>query len=52
MKFCFVKQEVYQDLYIADNSMSPIDVLLSSMMRVGPFALINDLNADFFDFSS
>ena len=48
MKFCFVKQEVYQDLYIADNSMSPIDILFSSMMRVGPFSLINDLNADFF----
>lgn len=48
MKFCFVKQDVYQDLYIADNSMSYIDILFSSMMRVGPFSLINDLHADFF----
>ena len=48
MKICLVKQDVYQDLYVADYTFSPQDILFSSMMRAGPFALIHDLSADFF----
>ena len=48
MKICIVKQDVYQDLYVADNNMSNLETLFSSMMRVGPFGLISDLSADFF----
>ena len=48
MKYCLIKQDVYQDLYITDNHVNNIDKLFSSMMRVGPFGLIYDLSADFF----
>jgi len=48
MKYCLIKQDVYQDLYVSSNDTSPSDMLFSSMMRVGPFGLINDLSADFF----
>lgn len=47
MKICIVKQDVYQDLYVANNNMSNLETLFSSMMRVGPFGLISDLSADF-----
>ena len=48
MKYCLIKQDVYQDLYITDNHVNNIDKLFSSIMRVGPFGLIYDLSADFF----
>ena len=49
MKYALVKQDVYQDLYVSNkNEKNPKEILLSSMMRVGPFGLIKDLGADFF----
>ena len=48
MKIALVKQDVYQDLYIGDNSMSSTELLFSSIMRVGPIGLIHDLEADFY----
>ncbi len=48
MKICCVKQDVYQDLYVGDNNISKKELLFSSMMRVGPFALIYDLSGDFY----
>lgn len=47
MKICFVKQEVYQDLYICPNGSDPGDLLASSAMRVGPYGLFSRLGADF-----
>ena len=48
VKICLVKQVVYQDLYVGDNTMSKEDLLFSSMMRVGPYGLLKDLDADFY----
>lgn len=48
MKYCLVKQDTYQDLYIANNDISSSEILFSSMMRTGPFGLIHNLGADFF----
>tara|TARA_Y100000991_G_scaffold211777_1_gene194850 strand:- start:2964 stop:4757 length:1794 start_codon:yes stop_codon:yes gene_type:complete len=48
MRYCFVKQDVYQDLYVADLKCNNKDILFSSMMRVGPFGLIYNKNADFY----
>lgn len=48
MKICFVKQDVYQDLYVGDNKLQSKQLLFSSMMRVGPYALIDDLSGDFY----
>ncbi len=36
MKLALVKQDVYQDLYVGDKSMSPLELLCSSAGRVGP----------------
>lgn len=49
MKFALVKQDVYQDLYVCRKNEKKIkSILFSSIMRVGPFGLIADLNADFY----
>ena len=48
MKIALVKQEIYQDLYVCAKGSSPEDTLLSSIMRVGPIGLIEELNADFY----
>lgn len=48
MKYCLLKQDTYQDLYIANNDISCSEILFSSMMRTGPFGLIHNLGADFF----
>lgn len=48
MKIALVKQEVYQDLYIGDKTMSPIDLLLSSAGRVGPISLFDEYDCDFY----
>ena len=48
MKYCLVKQDTYQDLYIANNHMSSSEILFSSMMRTGPLSLIHNLGANFF----
>jgi rRNA processing protein Gar1 len=48
LKIALVKQEVYQDLYVCpQEEKSPINILFSSMGRVGPFGLISELHADF-----
>ena len=48
MKIALVKQDVYADLYVASRKESdPAEVLFSSMMRVGPYGLIENLEADF-----
>lgn len=49
MKFAFVKQEVYQDLYVCGpEEKSALNILLSSMGRVGPIGLMAELQCDFF----
>lgn len=48
-KIAFVKQEVYQDLYVCPvTEKDPAAILLSSMGRVGPVGLMADLGADFY----
>ncbi len=46
-RFCLVKQEVYQDLYVCPNRAPFADLLFSSMGRVGPYGLIAELGAAF-----
>lgn len=49
LKFALVKQEVYQDLYVAPaGSSAPIDILASSIMRVGPIGLFTRCNCKFY----
>lgn len=49
LKIALVKQEVYQDLYVCPvTEKDPGQILFSSMGRVGPIALMSDLNADFY----
>ncbi len=49
LKIAFVKQEVYQDLYVCPvTEKDPAAILFSSMGRVGPIALMSDLGADFY----
>lgn len=47
MKFAFVKQDVYQDLYVAGPKASAEELLFSSLMRVGPIGLFTLAAADF-----
>lgn len=48
-KIALVKQEVYQDLYVCPvTEKDPAEILFSSMGRVGPIALMAELNADFY----
>lgn len=48
MNIALVKQEIYQDLYVCPKNCRPEEILLSSIMRVGPIGLMEELNADFF----
>ena len=49
MRIAFVKQEVYQDLYVCPTSeKDPAKILFSSQLRVGPIGLMAELNADFY----
>ncbi|MCC6584944.1 MAG: hypothetical protein IT271_14680 [Chitinophagales bacterium] len=49
LKIAFVKQEVYQDLYVCSNEeKSAGNILFSSIMRVGPIGLMAENNADFY----
>ena len=48
MKYCLIKQDVYQDLYITDNNVNNFEKLFTSMMRVGPFGLIQCWSAYFY----
>lgn len=49
LKIALLKQEVYQDLYVCpSDEKDPAAILFSSMGRVGPIALMSDLNADFY----
>ena len=47
LKIAFVKQVVYQDLYVAPNGATAAELLFSSMGRVGPIGLFSLHNADF-----
>ena len=48
-RIALVKQVVYQDLYVCSTEeKDPAKVLFSSMGRVGPMALLSDLDADFY----
>lgn len=48
IRIAFIKQDVYQDLYVcADMERDPVNILFSSQGRVGPIGLMADLNADF-----
>lgn len=48
MKIAFVKQDVYQDLYVAGTNETAEELLCSSIMRVGPIGLFTLLDADFY----
>lgn len=48
MKIAFVKQDVYQDLYVNGHDCTPADLLFSSIGRVGPIGLFTLLQADFY----
>lgn len=49
VKIAFIKQEVYQDLYVCrPTERDPAEILFSSQMRVGPIGLMAELGADFF----
>ena len=49
LRIAFVKQDVYQDLYVVPTSEhDPAAILFSSMGRVGPIGLMADLGADFY----
>ena len=49
LRMAFVKQDVYQDLYVVPASEhTPSAILFSSMGRVGPIGLMADLGADFY----
>jgi len=47
MKIALVKQDVFQDLYVAPNRAGPAATLFSSLFRVGPAGLFTLLDADF-----
>lgn len=48
MRIAFVKQDVYQDLYIGAPRAGAADLLFSSIMRVGPIGLFTRCDADFY----
>ncbi|MEO1024899.1 MAG: hypothetical protein AAFX07_05015 [Pseudomonadota bacterium] len=49
MKIAFVKQDVYQDLYVCPSgTKDAAELLFSSMMRVGPVGLFSKLDSSFF----
>lgn len=47
VRFALVKQDVYQDIYCCPNRSDARTVVLSSLMRSGPVALLTKLGADF-----
>jgi len=47
MKIAFVKQDVYQDLYVNSCGSTPAELLFSTIVRVGPIGLFTLLEADF-----
>lgn len=49
LKIAFVKQEVYQDLYVCSHvERNAAEILFSSQGRVGPIGLMAELGADFY----
>ena len=48
MKIALVKQDVYQDLYVCAKNDNPFNILKSTLMRIGPLALLTDYGADFY----
>lgn len=47
LRIAFVKQEVYSDLYVCKSKTPPLELLFSSLGRVGPFGLFTHLETDF-----
>ncbi len=48
MKVAFVKQDVYQDLYVGNKEMTISELLFSSTGRVGPISLFEEYDCDFY----
>lgn len=48
LKIAFVKQDCYQDLYVADKTATVSDILFSSQGRVGPIGLFTLFDCDFY----
>ena len=48
MRIAFVKQDVYQDLYVAGVNETAENLICSSIMRAGPIALFTLFNTDFY----
>lgn len=48
LKIAFVKQDCYQDLYVAERNASAREMLFSSQGRVGPIGLFTMFDCDFF----
>ena len=47
-KIAFVKQDCYPDLYIGGIHDSPLELLQSTQLRIGPLALFSNFDADFY----
>lgn len=47
LRIALVKQDCYKDLYIEKINASPLDLLLSTQLRIGPLALFSTFCADF-----
>jgi hypothetical protein len=47
LKIAFVKQDIYNDLYVCANRTDPRSMLESTIMRIGPLGLFTLFDADF-----
>jgi len=48
LKIAFVKQDIYNDLYVCGNKADPREMFESTIMRIGPLGLFTVYDADFF----
>lgn len=48
LRIAFVKQDCYPDLYIGGTHDSPLDLLKSTQLRIGPLALFSRFEADYY----
>jgi hypothetical protein len=48
LNVAFIKQDVYQDLYVAGPKATASEILFSSFARVGPIGLFTLCNADYY----
>ena len=47
-KIAFIKEASLQDLWVGDNNDTPLDLIRSSLQKVGPIGLIEIFGSDFF----